>query len=876
MSEIKLEEFMRDADIFFGKLLSDRSYHVQEKANVSSDCIGYRCLKNGRFFTVYMYAFGEEQISQLDGEFCSQLWDNPLSKNSTVLVAYLQVKKTASGPQICDYTGDPKGLINFCQLATIKDKPVLLYFPSEKMHELFYKFVTAFNTDNADLYHTILTKGDCYVHCGDDGLGYYMNDALYHSLRQFHKEHGKMKIGYVRFNDVVYSRVAYLDGLGYFGISVTDDHEYIRGIEYYRFDNPKILEFIKTDEESTYSVSKIPLATKIVPLAPIQSERFAIKIHFKNGECRKYALPEDSSDEIVSYDGHLFTDKMWRNAKLVPTHKSSIRNYPDGGQAIEFINGFYLPIIECYERGTRYTEPTIRNKVMYQDKNLKITKLWDWDVEAIWEDDGMLADEDNEKGTGVLKILLEGSAFNWYSTSTLAYKDGTRCSLDFYYLASSRAGWFNVGVYGRGYNFINSDFKFLNKDYYRDSREFSGKYARVAKDGKSFYVNRKGKEIHIKPSRKDTKYVRLGNFVEGLARVSTLRIGLFDLAFHSDDEDAAGTWGYVDETGKEVIKPQYIYAYDFSNGIAIVCKGKWENKKWPHRDGACAGYWSETAKWGAIDKTGKAVIPFKFDSITCLNDSDDLFRVHYGGWKDGKYGIIDKKGNWVVEPQFGYIPYEFEHDLLVFGDNDFDDKFGVYDARAKKILFESKYSDIEILDNGDIFLQVLNPESGERTSKIVDRKGNEKFAFNCPFVSDRTTRDKKKRYYLLFGGGKEGLADAKTGKIIFDCDSKWDKFFIEEQRILFVENGKKGICDFKQNVIVPAKYDDITELCYNPNFYEVKIGEEYMKDARYGLLKKDGTEVFPPKYMRIGFCKDGKHIICKDETGCSLLKLDTL
>jgi hypothetical protein len=874
MSRIKLAGFIQDADFFFRKLLRDRSYNVQKKADVSADCIGYRCIKNGRFFTVYMYAFADKHISQLDGEFCSQLWDNPLSENSTVLVAYLQVKKTDSGPQICDYTGDPNGTIDFCQLITIKDRPVLLHFPSEEMHALFYKFVTAFNTGNADLYHTILTTDNCYLH-GYDVPGYFTNEAVYHSLRKFHKEYGKMKTGYVRFtfNDVIYNRVAYLDGLGYFGISVTDDHKYIQGIEYYPFNNPKILEFIKTDEESAYSISNIPSAARIVPLPPIQSERFAVKIYFMNGECRKYVLPEDSTGETVSYNGHSFTDNIWRNGRLVQTHKSPIPDYPDGGQAIEFTNGYHLPVIECYERGTRYTEPTICNEVMYQDKKIKITKLWDWNVEAIYEDNGSLADEDNEKGTGVLNILLEGSAFNWYSTSTLAYKDGTRCSLDFCYLDSSRTGWFNVGVYGRGYNFINSDFKFLNKDYYRDSRDFSGKYAKVAKDGEIFYVDRKGREIHIKPSHKDTKYVRYGNFIEGLARVSTLNIGLYDLAFHSDDESAAGTWGYVDETGREIIKPQYIYAYDFSNGIAIVCKGKWENKKWPHRDHYCEGYWSESAKWGAIDKTGKTVIPFKFDSITVLNNSDDLFRVHYGGWENGKYGIIDNKGNWVVEPQFNYITYEFEHDLLVFADNDYDDKFGLYDAKAGKIIFEPMYYDVEVLHNGDICLEVLNSESGRRTCRIIDRKGNEKSAFDCSYVSERITRDKK-RYYLLFGDGKKGLADAETGEIIFDHDSRWDKFFIEEQRILFTENGKKGICDFSQNIIVPARYDDIIECCYNPDFYEVKIGKEYMKDARYGLLKKDGTEVLPHKYMRIAFCMDGKHIICKDENSCSLLRLD--
>lgn len=32
--------------------------------------------------------------------------------------------------------------------------------------------------------------------------------------------------------------------------------------------------------------------------------------------------------------------------------------------------------------------------------------------------------------------------------------------------------------------------------------------------------------------------------------------------------------GYIDKTGKEVIKLKYVTAYDFSDGLALVKKGK--------------------------------------------------------------------------------------------------------------------------------------------------------------------------------------------------------------------------------------------------------------------------------------------------------------
>lgn len=52
-------------------------------------------------------------------------------------------------------------------------------------------------------------------------------------------------------------------------------------------------------------------------------------------------------------------------------------------------------------------------------------------------------------------------------------------------------------------------------------------------------------------------------------------------------------FGYKDENGNVVIKPQYFDAADFSEGLACVKKGK-------------------TGSWGYIDTAGKTVIPVQF------------------------------------------------------------------------------------------------------------------------------------------------------------------------------------------------------------------------------------------------------------------------
>lgn len=115
---------------------------------------------------------------------------------------------------------------------------------------------------------------------------------------------------------------------------------------------------------------------------------------------------------------------------------------------------------------------------------------------------------------------------------------------------------------------------------------------------------------------------------------ATLKLRIMDLAYHSDYERIAGIWGFVNESGKEVIAPQYIYAYDFEDGLAIVAKGKWtRDKKWDNKYNQ-GRYWTEEELWGAIDKEGKEVIPCVFDEIVCFYDCTDVFMAHYGGWKN--------------------------------------------------------------------------------------------------------------------------------------------------------------------------------------------------------------------------------------------------
>ena len=96
--------------------------------------------------------------------------------------------------------------------------------------------------------------------------------------------------------------------------------------------------------------------------------------------------------------------------------------------------------------------------------------------------------------------------------------------------------------------------------------------------------------------------------------------------------DERGKFGYMDETGRVVIAPQFDSAYPFAEAVAAVSV---ENKS------------------GFIDAAGKQVIPFQY--FTTSSFSDGVAAVSFsegaGQQRRSSCGYIDHANNFVIKPQ---------------------------------------------------------------------------------------------------------------------------------------------------------------------------------------------------------------------------------
>jgi hypothetical protein len=144
-----------------------------------------------------------------------------------------------------------------------------------------------------------------------------------------------------------------------------------------------------------------------------------------------------------------------------------------------------------------------------------------------------------------------------------------------------------------------------------------------------------------------------------------------------------GRWGYINPAGDFVIPPQFQSAASFSDGLArvayenkrvgwITTKGEFQIEPRPFsiatsfkngvaRIRGTSGGEPGSKDFGYITKSGNVFTNPAFDAMSS-ELSDGLFEARAQpvwdeekkSWRQGLYGYVDEKGEWVIEPQFSH------------------------------------------------------------------------------------------------------------------------------------------------------------------------------------------------------------------------------
>ena len=294
-----------------------------------------------------------------------------------------------------------------------------------------------------------------------------------------------------------------------------------------------------------------------------------------------------------------------------------------------------------------------------------------------------------------------------------------------------------------------------------------------------------------------------------------------------------GKWGYIDTNGKVVIKPQFYWAEEFSEGLAAF-----EN---------------DEGLYGYIDETGKVVIEPILERWSPFSEGLAAAAI-----KNMEWGYVDKTGKWVIEPQFAYAA-AFRDGLApvklrpgkgedwVIGDEKttFIDKTG-------KVVFDPVAHVLNArVSKGVAFLQSVSksPIGGSSTSLLIDRTGKVIFEgedIELDGFSEGLAPVKK--------GGKWGYVDT-AGKFVIQPRFNYAKSFSEGLAAANIGEGKWGYIDHSGKFVIPAKFS-INELYGNGEIFSEGLALVYVNDDLV-FIDKGGKTVLKPNVTDVEGFIDG-------------------
>lgn len=242
--------------------------------------------------------------------------------------------------------------------------------------------------------------------------------------------------------------------------------------------------------------------------------------------------------------------------------------------------------------------------------------------------------------------------------------------------------------------------------------------------------------------------------------------------------------GIINKKGKVIIKADYSITYPAGENVIIAAEG----------DESVSYYTGSDAALSLLSKKGKSITDFEFDG-TMWEFSEGLMAVS----KDEKWGFVNNKGKWVIEPKY---------------------------AEAGS------------------FTDSLAPVRDAKTLKwgYIDKKGNKVTEFK--FEEAGSFKDSKAPVKL---GGKWGFAD-KKGKWVIKNKFSGVGEFEDGLAIAVNEDGKWGFINQKGKWVIKPQYEELK--LFSEKYAAAK------KDGKWGFINKKGKWVIKNTFASVGSFED--------------------
>ena len=245
----------------------------------------------------------------------------------------------------------------------------------------------------------------------------------------------------------------------------------------------------------------------------------------------------------------------------------------------------------------------------------------------------------------------------------------------------------------------------------------------------------------------------------------------------------------------------------YTGEIVINANDNNYSRAWVFNEGLAAVVKDE--KIGFIDSRNRVVIPFNYD-YTIDHDMPDMAYVFHAGYcavpnADGMIGLIDKSGNWALEPIYDevWIPKDNGYRVVIL-----DGKYGLLNSDLK-LVYEPVYEFISNYAESDRFVLMKDGRMWQE-----DTNGN----VVVPFMYESI----------------ENLNYA------YDVDEEGDALYIMSHYSMYLIAQRYGILDRNTGEpITLAIYDYVKMI--SPNVFQVTPSDSY---GKY-LIDTEGNIVEP-------------------------------
>ena len=304
-------------------------------------------------------------------------------------------------------------------------------------------------------------------------------------------------------------------------------------------------------------------------------------------------------------------------------------------------------------------------------------------------------------------------------------------------------------------------------------------------------------------------------------------------------------WGILGSDGNIVIEPMYQempIVIDKTKDIFLCIYDIQEE--------------NETYKTKVINKENQEIWT-EYDKIEALENYDDAENVWYEEnvlkvQKNGLWGLINTKGEVILEPQFTSIKTikGIKNSLIV----EKDGVVGLVNDRGSKVL-ETEY--LQILRYGQDYKNGYIIVNRENKYGLVSAQG-EKI---LEPIYETVENIYNEKYYVVKKEGNTELIDKKGETILKD---NFDKILQIAKSGVIIQKGEQyGLMDFEGNMKIDAKYKELKEI--NEDIFLAK------KEEKYGVIDIEQNEKIAYSYNKISYNEKASLYIAENDNYLSTI-----